>query len=224
MDEQEQAQETKVELTDSQKSAIDAVKEQVAKAIDKDFIEDMTKNNKMEFTHEGVTYRIGKANYEQKQEVYRERVKKFTSLLRDKEYSLEKDLKRDYLARGIDVDGIVKNIQTLDSKKTGLQVKLGELLKKDGSEQDCAILKKEIESIINEQTELALEKQSLLEFSIENQVLVHVYNYLTYMSTERKEGEVWVKAFKTFSDFMKSDDVLVGKLAFLITMMNQDVV
>src|ERR1039457_3949402 len=77
-------------LTTEQKTALTDVQEKVAQAINKDFIEDITRDNKMEFTHENVKYRIAKPNYNQKQEIYRERVKKFTELLKDPAYSLEK--------------------------------------------------------------------------------------------------------------------------------------
>lgn len=214
--------EEKSNLTPEQSKALELVKEQVANAIDKDFIEDIVKSNTLEFTHEHTKYRITKANYEQKQEIYRERVKKFTELLRDKGYSLEKDLKKEYLERGIDVDAMGTKIKTLETKKESVQYKLGEMLKKEASEQDCESLKKEIEQINEDQKNLALERQTLLEFTIENQVLVHMYNYMTYVITEKHDGEKWVKAFKSFKEFMQSDETLVGKLAFLITMTFQD--
>jgi len=212
-------------LTPEQQKSLDAVKEQVAQAMDKDFVEDLIKNNKSEFTHKDIKYRICKMNYEQKQEVYRERVKKFTMLLRDSAYSLEKDLKKDYLARGIDIDDMTKKIQALETKKNDLLFKLGELLKKDGSEQDCEVYKKEISLIMEDQKGIATEKQILLEFTLENQVLVHMYNYMTYVSAEKLEGDKWVKAYKSFDEFAKSDDdILISKLAFLVTMSFQDAV
>jgi uncharacterized protein (DUF885 family) len=206
-------------LTPDEQKALTSVAEEVKKATDEDFVEEMLKNNKTEFTHEGVTYRICKLNYEQKQEVYKERVKRFTALLKDRAFSLEKDLKADYLNRGIDVDGMLKKMQSLETKKEDLLLKLGEMLKKDTKEQDCEVYKKEIEKINEEQKAIALERQTLLEFSLENQVLVHMYNYTTYLASEKLVSDNWVKAFTSFDAFLKStDDTLITKLAFLITM------
>ncbi len=221
------SEEIKVEapLTDAQQVAVDKVTEQVTKAQETDFLEEVIKNNKSEFTHLGVKYRVGKLNYEQKQEIYKERVKKFTQLLRDKDYSLEKDLKREYLARGIDIDALTNKIKTLEGQKDSAKLKLGELLKNNASDSDCDKIKKEIEGILEEQKNTAMEKQTLLEFSIENQVIVHMYNYMTYLMAERFDGENWVRAFKTFKDFSQSqDDELIGKLAFLVTLIGQDTV
>jgi len=209
-------------LSLDQKTALEAVQEKVQEAINKDFIEDITKDNKMEFMHGDIKYRIVKPTYEQKQSIYKERVKKFTELLKDQTYALEKDLKKQYLLRDIDIDAMTKKIASLDTKKQQLQFKLGEILKKDGSDVDCQTYKKEIELLVAEQQTLAIEKQSYLEFSIENQVMLHMYNYMTFIITEKLVGEKWVRAFNTFQEFMQSDENLVGKLAFLITMSYQD--
>jgi uncharacterized protein (DUF885 family) len=213
-----------VELTNEQKIALDAVKEKISEAVNKDFIDDITRDNKMEFTYKNTKYRIAKPSYEQKQAIYKERVKKFTELLKDQTYSLEKDLKKFYLQRDIDIDAISKKIANLDTKKQDLQFKLGEILKKEGSDNDCKTLKTEIESIQNEQQLLVMEKSAYLEFSIENQVMLHMYNFMTYIITEKFNDGNWVKAFKSFQEFMQSDEELVGKLAFLITISYQDVV
>ena len=49
-----------------------------------------------------------------------------------------------------------------------------------------------------------------------------MYNYMTYLITEKQVGEKWVKAFSSFDEFMNTDEILVGKLAFLITMTYQN--
>ena len=209
-------------LSVEEQTALKDVQEKVNQAINKDFIEEITRDNKMEFTHEGIKYRVAKPNYNQKQEIYREKVKKFTELLKDSAYSLEKDLKKHYLTRDIDVDGMTNKLKGLEEKRTALQFKLGELLKSDGSQADGEALKKEIEDIMTEQQGIVVEKQILLEYSIENQVVIYMYNYMTYLITEKLVAEKWVKAFTSFKEFMESDETLVGKLAFLITMTYQN--
>jgi len=211
-------------LTPEQTKEVDSIQTQIEKAMDKDFIEDVTKNNTNEFIHNNIKYRVMKPTYEQKQEVYKERVRKFTQLLKDPSYALEKDLKKQYLLRDIDIDAMTKAIANLEVRKNAVQMKLGELLEKDGSDIDCQALKKEIESIQEEQRRVIIEKQDLLEFSIENQVILHIYNYLTYTITEKQEGNSWVKAFRSFDDFMKSEEVLINKLAFIVTVSYNDII
>jgi len=220
---EEQFIEQTTKLTDAQIEALQIVKDQIATTIDKDFIEEITKSNITAFSHEDVKYRITKPNYQDKQTIYKERVKKFTELLRDDSFTLEKDLKKLYLKRGIDIDGMAKKITSLETKKEGVQYKLGEVLKKDGNEKDCETYKKEIQDIQEEQKQLAVESSALLEFTIENQVMLHMYNYMTYVITEKEVEGKFVKAFESFQKFMEiDDDALMGKLAFIITMTYQN--
>ena len=222
---EEQFIEQTTKLTDAQIEALQIVKDQIATTIDKDFIEEITKSNITAFSHEDVKYRITKPNYQDKQTIYKERVKKFTELLRDDSFTLEKDLKKLYLKRGIDIDGMAKKITSLETKKEGVQYKLGEVLKKDGNEKDCETYKKEIQDIQEEQKQLAVESSALLEFTIENQVMLHMYNYMTYVITEKEADGKFVKAFESFQKFMEiDDDALMGKLAFIITMTYQNAI
>lgn len=222
---EEQFIEQTTKLTDAQIEALQIVKDQIATTIDKDFIEEITKSNITAFSHEDVKYRITKPNYQDKQTIYKERVKKFTELLRDDSFTLEKDLKKLYLKRGIDIDGMAKKITSLETKKEGVQYKLGEVLKKDGNEKDCETYKKEIQDIQEEQKQLAVESSALLEFTIENQVMLHMYNYMTYVITEKEVEGKFVKAFESFQKFMEiDDDALMGKLAFIITMTYQNAI
>jgi hypothetical protein len=205
------------DVTIEQKVIIDAVKEKVAEATNEALVEDAVKNNTASFDFEGVTYRATKPNYKQKQDVYKERVKKFTELLKDTAYSLERDLKKIYLARGIDLDGMITKVTALEKEKQNLQYKLGEALKNSAGDNDCIILKKEIERVTAEQQVVAIERNSYLEFSVENQVLIHMYSYMTYLVSEKKEGDTWVRAFNTFEEFLAGNESLINQLAFLTT-------
>lgn len=202
---------------EKQKEAIEALNDSIKQSIDEDFIQEISHSNVNEFTYKDVKYRVNKPTYQQKQEIYKEKVMKFTSLLKDKNYSLEKTLKQDYLARGIDIDAMGKKIVDLDKRKKELQIKLGEALKNNATDPDCQALKREIEAIEDEQRQIALEKYTLLEYSIENQVTLHIYNFMTYIIAEKQVGDKWVKVTPTFDEFLKSDENLLGKLAFLVS-------
>jgi hypothetical protein len=200
-----------------QKEALKELDETITKAIDDDFIEEITQSNVNEFTYDNVKYRVNKPSYQQKQDIYKEKVTKFTALLKDKAYSLEKTLKADYLSRGIDIEAMTKKIHSLDKTKRDLQIKLGEALKNNASDNDCEALKKEIIAIEMEQRDIAMDKYSLLEYSIENQVTLHLYNYMTYIIAEKQVADKWVKITPTFDEFLKLDENLLGKLAFLVS-------
>jgi hypothetical protein len=102
--------------------------------------------------------------------------------------------------------------------------KLGEALKTGGAEKDCEVFKAEIDKIELEQRAISIEKQMLLEFSIENQVVIHIYAFMTWVTTEKKkEDGTWVRAFATYNDFNKAnDEELINKLALIATIVNKD--
>lgn len=205
-------------LTDMQKAALEGIKSKIGELADKDFVEEILSSNSPSFTYNGVVYRVSKPNYEEKQKIYQERVKKFTELLRNKDYALEKDLKKSYLDRGIDIDEMTRVFDSLEKKKSAVQLKLGEALQKESLDSVCEAFRSEVEEIENKQRDIAMEKQILLECSIENQVNIHMYNYMAFIITEHKIGDKWEKAFKKFEEFMNSEEELIAKLAFLITM------
>jgi hypothetical protein len=183
-------------------------------------MEDTLTNNEKIFELDGITYRIRKATNKQSLETYKKRVEKYSELLQDKKYMLENDLKKVYLNRGIDVDAITADIRNLITKRDTTMVHLGEAIKNSASEEDLATLKKEIEEINLEIQKLSFRKSQLLEVSIEQQVLIFTYNYLTFLLPEKKEGENWVKVWASYEEYENSNSKLVDKCAYYITLMS----
>jgi hypothetical protein len=99
-------------------------------------------------------------------------------------------------------------------------IQLGELIKNSASEEDLKKFKTEVQEIQEDIKLISINKTSLLEFSIENQVLIHTYSYLTYLVSEKKEGEVWVKVWKNFDEFQADSSSIGNKLAYYVTLIS----
>ncbi len=238
----EEKKEIKVEEQinkEAEKTTVDdkvkKIKAEIGKNIDLNIIENLVKNNEMEFEFEDVDYRIAKPSYKQRQDAYQEQLKKHVSLLQEKDengdfkYKSEDELKALYKARGIDIDDMTNKIVNLELKKKDYLIKLGKLLAdKVGETKEVKVYKAEIEKINDAQQTLSFKKTQLLGYSLESQSLMHTYSYLTYLVTEKlvkgkdlgegnKEADKWVRAWKSFDEFMNSPEALVNKAAFYAT-------
>lgn len=177
--------------------------------------EEMLKNNVIEFEFNTVEYRISQPTFKQKQEAYKYQVEKHLELLQDSKYMLEDDLKKLYLEKkGVDIDKIISKINILEKERNNLQFKLGEALKDKASKVDMDSYKKEILNIEKEQEMLSIKKTKLLEFSIENQTLVFGYSYLTYLITQKKSEDKWIKAWDNYDDFLNTDDSVINYVSW----------
>jgi len=183
--------------------------------LDTQLTEDMLKNNVIEFEYEKVKYRIKKPNFKQRQEAYQKQVEKRLELLMNPAYMLEDDLKKLYKEkRNIDVDEITKKIQLLEKQKDDYRLKLGKALKDKANKNETELYRKEIEKLDQQQSLHSIKKANLLEISIENQTLIHIYSYLTYLITEKKEKDKWIRAWKTYDEFLNTDDTTINKISW----------
>ena len=51
-----------------------------------------------------------------------------------------------------------------------------------------------------------MEVTDLLSHSIEDQIMLYVNSYITYLVFETKDGENWVRIYKSFEEFQTSSD------------------
>lgn len=198
---------------------MEEVLKEITDALDMTEIEELLKSNEKIFTIEGITYRVRKPSYREKQELYQKRMEKFTELLNNEKYYLEEDLKKLYKKRNIDVDNITLEINNKINRRNDLMIQLGELLKNNSPESDLEKYKDEILILQNEIKSLSLNKSRLLEFSIEKQVLNFIYTHLTFLISEKKEGDNWVKVWNTYDDFQNDSSSLANQLSFYATFM-----
>lgn len=209
-------EETVKEKTEEEK--IEEIKKKVNEVLDLGEMEELVTTNEKIFEEKGITYRVHKPNYKEKKEAYEQRVEKFTELLNNEKYSLEEDLKKTYLKRGIDINTMNNEMLNKSIKRNELMYQLGEAIKKGSPDTDLQKFKVEIQEMNNEIRNISIRKTSLLEFSIENQVLTHTYSYLTYLLSEKKEGEIWVRVWKTFDEFLNDSSSISNRLAYYVTM------
>jgi len=186
--------------------------------IDLNNIQDLLKKNEIEFELEGTKYRIKKPDFKQKQEAYQKRIEKFTELLANDKYLLEEGLKKMYLKRGIDLDGMLRKMVQLQKERDNFSLKLGEVIANKGSQSDMEQYKDEIEKLNATIQELSAKRTGLLEFCIENQVLIYTYSYLTSVITDKlvKDGdkENWVKVWNTLDEFQEDKDRIANKISY----------
>ena len=193
------------------------IKEKIGNIMNLDKIADLLKSNEKEFIIGGITYKVRKPNAYEKQEAYKKRIEKYVELLKDDKYSLEEDLKNIYLKRGIDIDKMNSDMNFLNKTKETFMEKLGAALANKAGDAETENYKKEIETLNNQIYDISNKKTRLLEFSIENQVLIHTISYLTFLITEKKEGESWVKVWKTWENFIDGDSDLVNMASYYTT-------
>lgn len=182
-------------------------------------ISDLIKSNEKVFEINGIIYRIKKPTYKQKQEVYKKRIEKFSELIKNDKYLLEKDLKTQYLKRGIDIDKINLDIRNKVTKRDDLMLKLGEEIKNSAADNVLELLKKEIKEYNTEIQEISLNKSSLLEYSIEQQMNIFVFSYFAYLLAEKKDGENWVRVWNSYEEYENGEQEIINSFSYYATML-----
>jgi hypothetical protein len=205
-------------IDQSTQTAIDEVKKKVSELLNLSEMEDLVKSNEKIFDIDGQSYRVRKPNFKEKQEVYRRRIEKFTELIKNPAYMLEKDLIATYRTRGIDMDKIDGDFQSKVARRDELMLKLGEAIKNQTPEFEWQIYRKEIEELNAEIQNISINKTSLLEFSVENQVLVTMFNYVTFLVTEKKIGDSWVKVWNNYTEYENDSSNVPSRAAYYATM------
>jgi hypothetical protein len=178
-------------------------------------LKELLKDNKIEFEVNKINYRVRKSNYKETMQCNNQKIMKKTELLENPKYKLEKEIIKIYKQNGIDVEKLQEKISALTSEIESLNEKLAITT----IPKDMEFLKKEIKKLEENQIELIIEKNEYLEGCIEFQVVEHANLYMTYLVTEKKVKDKWVKAFNSFDEFMNNDEVIIqatNYLSFLI--------
>jgi hypothetical protein len=177
-------------------------------------LEDLIKDNKIIFVHEGKTYQVRLLEMADKEILDEMRRKKFGQLLQDKDILLEKDLIKVYKDRGIDVENINKQLAEIESAKVQVQIKLGEYVAQYSEESIIRAYQEEIAKLKVKEDVLIIQKTTLLEYSLENQLNNFLSKVISYLALYVKNGEKLEKAFTNYEDFCKcTDQELLNKSA-----------
>lgn len=184
------------------------------KDLDLSKIEEMIKDNKIEFEHKDKVYRIRLLNLKEKEELDTLRRKKFGQLIQDKDILLEKDLIKVLKGREIDIEEMNDKIRKLEAEEEVNQVSLGDAIAKNMSESVFKPYKDKIIELRLEKQMLSTQKTLLLEYSLENQLLNYTASIVTYLSLDKLEDGEWKHMFNNLEEFQTyPDEELINKSA-----------
>jgi hypothetical protein len=175
-------------------------------------IQELINDNKITFEYEEKKYRVRMLNLKEKEELDMLRRKKFGQLIKDKDILLEKDLIVQYKDRGINIDEIDDQIRKFDAEDLELQNKLGEAISKNEGQSILKTYEDQIKTLKLKKQISRTQKNLLLTFCLENQLLNYVAEVITYLSLDKFEDGVWERMFKTLDDFQNyTDEGLINK-------------
>lgn len=198
------------ERLEEAKAIVDKMQEEIniAKVIE------MLKDNKIEFTHKTLEYRVRLLTIGEREELDILRKQKFGELLKDSNILFAKEIIKLYKEKGVDIEEIDDSIAKLQSQETDIAMQVGEAISKKENELVLKAYEEKINNILIEKKVLIAQKTMLLENCFENILEDFVYKCLAYLSLEKKQEENWVKAYNTFIDFNnETDSELIIKAA-----------
>jgi len=201
------------------------LEEEVRKALDKTFVENLIKDNKIIFEWKGMQYRVRLPTYKERQEVNKKRIEKYLELLNTKDsngnfiYKSEADVRKLYRDRGDDIEIVENEFNNLVNQTNILKEKLGQALTENKADAELKSFKDEIEVLQKRQQELSMKKSLMLELSVENQLMHFVYIYVAFMTTEKNENEQWIRVWNTFEEFENDSSTLFNLATFYATLL-----
>jgi len=201
--------ESKLKTEEQIEENVNKIKAELGDEIDLNKLNESIQDNQVEFIYDNVTYRAITPTHLQRQEAYQAKLKKHIIFLKDEAYETEENLKIIYKKRGIDIDGMFTQIKQIDKKSKDLMYNLGRGIKEGKPESNLEEYKKEIRKLNDESNTISMKRSELLELSIENQALMYLYNYLTYLIIEKKEEEKWVRAWVDYDAYLTSEQKLI---------------
>lgn len=189
---------------DSKEKLTKELVEKVQNLNEKEKLEEIISDNKIEFEVKDKKYRVSKPTNFQSQAVRKARTKKFYELLQNSDYQLKEVLIEKIKEKGYDIIAKEEEIKELGYSIETLQEKLATVPTEN--KEVIENYKKEIEELENKQKTIAERVIELEEFSIEQELLSFSNLFLIFSVLEKKEDDNWIKCFKTFEDFQNSDN------------------
>jgi NAD-specific glutamate dehydrogenase len=170
-------------------------------------LEEMLKNNVIEFELNGTTYRVRKPTIKERQEVRKEKNKKYLELLNDDNYLFREQIIEKLEKKGKSIAKMVEAMNKIQEQIERLQLKLAEY--GNAKEKDNKIitdLKLKIFELMEERNLISINKSDLLSGSIEDTLLEFETTYFAYLLLEKKEGDNWIRVFNKYDDFLQCQD------------------
>jgi len=175
-------------------------------------MENLIKDNKIEWKIDNISYRVRKPDFTEEEEISTIRRKKYLEYMKDPSYLFKKQWIAQYQEKGIDIIEMETKIRGLNEEIKDSLLRLA----KSTEPNDISILKQEILKKRDEQFSISIEITDLLTHSIENQLLIFINSFITYLVLEKKDGENWIKVYNNYNDFMKSGDKCISQAFYYI--------
>lgn len=202
---------------------IDAVKilEELKQNNNLTFLEELLKDNQIEFIIEDCTYRVRLLNLHEKEILNNMKIKKFMQLLQDKDILLEKDLIIIYKQRGVDIEDLDEKLRKLEAEKKLIALKLGESIANKRDEKVLEVHRNQIRDLSDKINMIIIQKNDLLSYSLENQLSNYYVKCLTYLSLEKKIEDKWVKLASSLEEFEKTiNEIIIEKAIYYSMLLN----
>ena len=194
------------------KKLLEEVLERLRELDDLGDIEDLIKNNTIEFEFNGSWFRVRKPYRQERQDIKVVKNKKLNELLKDPDNVVEEELIKILLKRShpVDIPQLRQNIRNLQTRIDQMAVQLTESLNK----KDRETLLNEIDSLRYQRVSIQYEIDRFLSSCVEKQLKDFIQEYIVYVILEKKTDEEWKRYFKTYEDFMKSTDEAEDRLIY----------
>jgi len=171
---------------------------------EKEQLEGLIKDNKIEFEIKGIKYRVHKPTNAEGLQVRKARTKKYIELLKDDTYMLREQLIDLYKGKGVDIKQLEEDIKEISLQIEDIQEKVAPIPTE--SKELISNYEQQVKDLIQKQSEISIRLTELMEYSVENEILEYSNLYLIYSILEEQKNNKWVKCFANYLDFLASDN------------------
>lgn len=181
-------------------------------------MENVIKDNKIVFDSGGKAFRVRKPTLSEQQQIDDIRRTKYGELVRDDSFMFRKQWIEIYKKKGIDINKMEDNIRQVQEDLKSILLRLA----KTSEAKSVKLLTDEVKKIKDKLYDLAIEKTDLLVYSIEDQLLIHINSYTTYVVLEKKDEAKgkFQKVFKSYKEFEESkNEELIGKAFYFLNIL-----
>jgi len=180
-------------------------------------MKEVLKDNQIPFKVKSGTYRVRRPSYNEQLKVEDFRRKKYLELIEDDTMKFRKQWIEIYKKKNIDIDKMEVDMKAIQEEIEGLMIRLAQT----ENPTDVTKLETEIVALKEKQLIINIEKTDYLSYSIEDQIMITVNSYYTYIVLEKRievDNKItWEKAFKDYESFSNSiDNELINKAYYYI--------
>lgn len=202
----------------SKEKLIKKLTEKVQQLNEVEKLQDLVKDNKIEFEVNKINYRVSKPTGTQNKELRKARNGRFFELLKDPSFKLKEVLIKEIKEKGYDIIAKQEEIKEIDLQISDIQEKAAVI--PTVSKEVLKDYERQVDELTKKQNQIAIRIAELMEFSIEQELLEFSNLYLIYNVLEKEEDKKWIKCFKTFEDFQNcSEEAIILEATYFMSML-----